>query len=126
MVEILFRGKRCKNSEWAEGLLWHNSEKAAAIYADKLDRLCWVHPETVGQFTGKTDKNGKKIFKGDVARFENNDGTPAIWVVVWDENWGAWSFEHGESGQRLNVANICELVEIVGNRWDNPELLEVS
>ena len=69
MREILFRGKRTDNSEWVEGLLWkkkYNTQKLfISCFPDKDDNeeVFVIYPETIGQYTGLLDKNGKKIFE---------------------------------------------------------------
>lgn len=165
MREILFRGKREDSGEWIKGLFAiHNftgkeyysidrREKHIITYDDE-----WVYQPyevdycTIGQYTGLTDKNGKKIFKGDIIKicdyqigqvvytngafgiytsslidwdyldseietitgcdnkpyFCRNDYFCSFWELMWNYN---------------QEGNSCDVVEVIGNIHDNPELL---
>ncbi|MFR2137249.1 MAG: YopX family protein [Pseudoruminococcus massiliensis] len=130
MREYLFRGKRKDNEEWVYGDLWCNP------YGKRV--VCIVSPinnqgttggngvdtETVGQYTGLTDKNGKKIFEGDILRF-GDDGEYLNYEVVWFGN--RWVvIQCGISGTDDLDMFFCESSNIIGNIYDNPELLEVE
>ena len=133
MREILFRGKRIDNGEWIEGAYFpKNDNYPATIYID--DGLgTYVDPATVGQYTGLTDKNGKKIFEGDIVRHHNDNpyALPSIFEkgkVYWDEQYCGWrrtsngAFHHG-CVKTYRIAPDCNY-EVIGNIYDNPELLE--
>lgn len=128
MREILFRGKRIDNAEWAEGYLCHDSEQhesyIAEFFEDKSAYIRQVIPETVGQYTGLTDKNGKKIFEGDVVKVLQGKDKGVAYV----------GFENGTFMLYPRTGNIYERtlwaywyndwdVEIIGNIHDNPQLL---
>lgn len=128
MREILFRGKRVDNGEWTEGDLIQsrdktyihpkaNSFRVSETGLSKLIVLREVYPETVGEYTGLTDKNGKKIFEGDFIRSNSGRG-----YIEYYPNDCAFDVvdDHGFLWLISEMSNI----EVIGNIHDNPELLE--
>ena len=92
--------------------------------------LFWfeVDPETVAPFTGFYDKNGKKIFKGDILKstYPDKPGEDIVCYeeVFWNNGW--YLAEYGDRDKQDSIFQSCmsEYSEVVGNIWDNPELLE--
>ena len=123
MREIIFRGKRLDNGEWAYGSLFVGFQKfyicpkAIAMYnfdgALCLGGFIEVDPSTVGQYTGLKDKNGKKIFEGDILSLRT--GRPH--VVRFKDG----SFILEDSAIPISFAIKFE---IIGNAHDNPELIK--
>ena len=136
MREILFRGKRADNGEWIEGDLiqvgLHEKSKFASIMPQTpVSCVYCVIAETVGQYTGLTDKNGvKMIFEGDICRFKYlNDVhvgdivfnvTTASFVMRYQSIVGVY----GEKATHKMLLSVCDDIEVIGNIHDNPELME--
>lgn len=154
MREILFRGKQANIQEWVEGCLIHTLKYCCILqdeenvhpmdypYLDN-DTGCFdghatpVMPETVGQYTGLTDKNGKKIFEGDIVGFAKN-----IYQIIFSVGSFALYDEQGEmiskiGGHNDHCYSFMDLyieccwedgwaydIEVIGNIHDNPELLK--
>lgn len=143
--QILFRGKRVDDGEWIEGyfLQLHRSERAFIVPKQFVQRGILrmsgetppkiipieVLPETVGQFTGLTDKNGKKIFENDIIADDEEYST------FENTRKGIVKFYHGEFtsfyGQDLlgrdcydPLYSVCKERYVIGNIYDNPELEE--
>ena len=125
MREILFRGKRTDNGEWVQGYPcrygWTGKEKdyiipdyASALYTAEID------PETVGQYTGLTDKNGRKIFEGDIVWNSYNED---YGKVEWDNDTARFIITCSTFTVNFNSVWGEEL-EIYGNVYDNPELIK--
>lgn len=116
MREILFRGK-LRDGRWAEGNLEVKKYFVCIITPDDTPLGCYgqVDPDTVGQYTGLTDKNGTKIFEGDVVRLEDGETGAVIFRDA--------GFALDNSGCSFCVSSQCERL-VIGNIHDNPELLE--
>ena len=123
--EVIFRGKRADNGEWIEGSLlgidWCDKPSTYSIAPNTPVSVFYsVIPETVGQYTGLTDKNGKRIFEGDIVSLVKHDGL--IYKVVYVP----CRYELVNSkGVNCFVLDIykSENIEVIGNIHDNPELL---
>lgn len=124
MREILFRGKRLEIRDWAEGSLIAYPDGDCYIASHSgdptvLDKFC-ADPTTIGQYTGLKDKNGKRIFEGDVLLVDGEDGH---FTLSWDDD-GARFVMDGD-GLRVDFDNFWNYeVEVIGNIHDNQELLK--
>lgn len=129
MREILFRGKRADNGEWVEGFpyITHDGEHQIRYYDSESNIENCSHTvisDTLGQFTGLTDKNGVKIFAGDIVRYGDT-----IHRVVFEQRNGTAYFGLVYAAcETLPFGHYQDLkqIEVIGNVHDNPELLEVS
>jgi len=124
MREILFRGKRKDNSEWVEGY-YADVTKSNIILTGRIDitetigaEMFRIIPETVGQYTGLTDKNGKKIFEGDIVKFGNN-----IYEIRFIEKYSRFA---GTNAHCVFASFLLKNSENIGNIHDNPELMDDS
>ena len=145
MREIIFKAKQIDNGEWIEGSLFDNGfngeekkyfvgglviEKYNGTACDEWDitgiDFCEIDPETICQFTGLTDKNGKKIWENDIC-----DRKEKYLEVVKMTN-GDWTLDYSYAIGRDYGNSYCNLgfyvnerkcIEVVGNIFDQPELL---
>lgn len=164
MREILFRGKSADYGKWVEGDLIHNwiegleEETRIAMFDFDYNKgteingeaIYNVYPDTVGQYTGLTDKNGVKIFEGDIFKFNDE-----VWesyytacgteydsyevknygVVGFDEDRSCFDFVQYKFNENsveadlhenydIEFADFISELEVIGNIYDNPELLK--
>lgn len=136
MREILFRAKRTDNGEWVEGQyayilnpltesgepIKHLICNGTNIFNDEID------PETICQYTGKTDEQGKKIFEGDIVGFIDLYSTESgysesscLGKVIWSKEECCFHVTNRLSAESWEVLDECM---VVGNVFDNPELLK--
>lgn len=132
--EIKFRGKR-HNGSWVYGDLCTLANRFISIRENRYTYNGISHEEyevdedTIGQFTGLTDKKGREIYEGDVLRI-NNGAVICLLVVTWNAEVGSWCLRFKEElkeGTRPLGRWLCDRdydIELTGNIYDNKELLE--
>lgn len=133
MREILFRGRN-EHTGWVYGDLRNYEQSGAkAIFSHDILRRIEVDPETVGQLVaGLTDKNGKRIFEGDIVRHYNKVkiGEPDAFVIgkiFWQDKCASFfrTTDEQDNWDYRPIDDSC-VYEVIGNIHDNPELLEVT
>ncbi len=149
MRPIIFRGKRLDNGEWVEGdyfrkyiydrydngslhhlIGWQVTDNDGEKFNDYED----VDPDTVGQYTGMKDKNGKKIFEGDI--FKDYSGiVRSVFRVpgglAFEDNPVSFGYDHrspvypySSIAEMQNASWLSQCCEIIGNIHDHPDLLK--
>ena len=127
MREILFRGKRKDNGEWVYGGVLQTDNWSDISVVNDYDGSMYEPPscdvdsyevisETVGQYTGLTDKNGKKIFEGDILKFGD-----FVYSVEWKEDRLGYGYAERADRMLEQDGGHCT---IIGNVHDNPDFLK--
>lgn len=143
MRVILFRGKRVDNGEWIEGLYAQSGEKKYILIDNDIAvgylAMKEVNPDTIGQYTGLTDKNGKKIFEGDIVKNEwcFIKGNSIVRFGEYKSLDSSNDYQCGHLGfylehisdfdkriVRRDIMYFANKCEIIGNIHDNPELVK--
>ena len=126
MREILYRGKF--GNEWKYGYL-SVEPKGLVIkepYEHNQSNIWHIDPDTVGQYTGLTDKNGKKIFEGDIVKDEQSGYE---YVIKWFSEYACFALANKSGHMEYDVDEFEMLVNdliVIDNIHDNSDLLEVS
>lgn len=135
MREILFRGKTINSEEWAEGNYLYDEFSETSVIVPYINlagnvtdfsehSAAAVITETVGQYTGLTDKNGNKIFEGDIVRLTFSE--EVVGKIICDINYYFEVYLFGKTTHKSLSDYSPYDLEILGNIHDNPELLEVQ
>lgn len=128
MREILFRGKNRSDGQWVQGDLnqWLDAVYIAAYNEDGYTKTNWiVDAETVGQFTGVTDINEKKIFEGDIVQGHRCIGWKSVVEYCTEDVASCGCCVPSFSGAGFKADGVdLQFCAVIGNIHDNPELLE--
>jgi uncharacterized phage protein (TIGR01671 family) len=134
MREILFRGKQVNDGMWIQGYLFQFWGRAYILWGMTNDTptMHEVKPETIGQFTGLTDKNGKRVFEGDIVAFTAED---ELWEPHYYQGsvyfcdgtfWVDCGKDNDDNDVLFSIGHALladKNIQVIGNIHDNPELL---
>lgn len=131
MREILFRGKRVDNGEWIEGFFAKSGDKTFILIDSDIAfgyvTMKEVLSETIGQYTGLTDKNGRKIFEGDIVEltyYTLPEERKVMAEVAYEEESAAFVLYSFGTENKGICGEICNTNKVIGNIHDNPEIME--
>lgn len=123
--EVIFRGKRMDNGEWIYGDLIQNVDCIKIREQEKdikrIAKSFEIDPETVGQFTGLTDKNGTMIWEGDIIQSLKSSVTGLVQWFPEHSAFMVWCKSANEVGFLYECADI---IKVISNIHDNSELLK--
>ena len=114
MYEILFRGKRKDTLEWVEGYLFKYLDKTYILWdtTNDIHNMFEVFPESVGQYTGLTDKNSKKIWSGSIVKIKED-----IYICTWNEY--NFEYEFRNRKENIGIAYVSRnCIEEIGKVYD--------
>ena len=134
MREIVFRGKQVNDGMWIQGYLFQCWGRAYILWGMTNDTPTMhdVKPETIGQFTGLVDKNGKRIFEGDIVAFNAED---ELWEPHYYQGlvyfcdgtfWVDCGKDNDDNDVLFSIGHALladKNIQVIGNIHDNPELL---
>lgn len=134
MREFLFRGKRTDNGEQVEGFYSAEEYNLNIRKIEHIPRIqvigkcvsLGVIPQTVGQYTGLTDKNDRKIFEGDIVEHDHPYGGKSVHTVIWNKyGWNLSDFYATYFDYPVEAfSEGTEFMTVIGNIYDNPELMK--
>lgn len=131
MREILFRGKRTINGDWVYGDFVHGNERKSlrdSIFVYDSETQSFndyeINPSTLGQYTGLTDKNGKRIFEGDIVKTDKFSEPNKQYIIKYDLQFGAFIGQDRYNIYFVTFDGDSGEFEVIGNITDNHELLE--
>lgn len=126
----LYKAKRLDNGEWVQGYLYGIWEKRYILWGmtNDVPNMIEVDPSTICKCTGLKDKNGKLIWENDVVKDKHGN----FYKAFWQDNYYQFSWICIKSDNKLFIEakwNLWSIknfeIEVIGNIFDNPELLEV-
>ena len=138
MRDFIVHAKRLDNGEWVEGNLFVPDKPdtpTQICIGTNIVRITYdVDPSTIGWYTGSKDKNGKKIFEGDIIKYKNTDGIKfngvaltVIGKVVYNEKNASFAISgKDEIGAKHYDYFPIKNIEVIGNIYDNQEILDVK
>lgn len=123
----LFRGKRKDNGEWIQGYLYGIWERRYILWGmtNDIPNMVEVDPTTACQCTGRKDKNGNLIWENDIANCMDEE---CCGYISWNESEAGFYFDVLLEDGRFEEEHIYDYqedMEVIGNTFDNQELLEV-